>query len=210
METILSRRALLAGTTATATIAATSNFTVTRAFAQSQAILPLKPGAASQLHREAMTRAWEITSKTKQGYYGSDTIKAYANELLNQKLITKETLTYFEELIEILTLPNDPPLDKLKDQILAITEKIKETASDVGRVIAEIVEDSITFLSNNYSDIKSKIEDPENRKTVAKIVLKDMAGAISGGLGGAQFGPYVAAFAAAVSGGVTSASELFD
>jgi hypothetical protein len=96
-----------------------------------------------------------IIIKDKYPNFNEDKIKELGNEILNDPDVDYITKIYIENIIQSILSNRDIPLEKTKEDIIRIIEKMNLTDSQKNNIINEINNVNSTLI---YSDIEFKVK----------------------------------------------------
>lgn len=96
-----------------------------------------------------------IIIKDKYPNFNEDKIKELVNEILNDPDVDYITKIYIENIIQSILSNRDIPLEKTKEDIIRIIEKMNLTDSQKNNIINEINNVNSTLI---YSDIEFKVK----------------------------------------------------
>lgn len=109
-----------------------------------------------------------IIIKDKYPNFNEDKIKELGNEILNDPDVDYITKIYIENIIQSILSNRDIPLEKTKEDIIRIIEKMNLTDSQKNNIINEINNVNSTLI---YSDIEFKVKSSmtERNRKIIKI-----------------------------------------
>ena len=96
-----------------------------------------------------------IIIQDKYPNFNEDKIKELGNEILNDPDVDYITKIYIENIIQSILSNRDIPLEKTKEDIIRIIEKMNLTDSQKNNIINEINNVNSTLI---YSDIEFKVK----------------------------------------------------